>query len=233
VVPTLKDSTIADGMHWTVFFVRARTDTPGIFFDSLPDSGYSVDNLAPDVPRNLIWNYPVELVWDESEDADFNYFTVYGSDYEQLDDDAVLIGYTTGTSLDLSGEYDSYRYYFVTATDFSGNEGRAATLATPADVDVDEALPRTFVLRPTTPNPFASETILSFDLPVACATEFRVYDVRGRLVRTLVDRALLAGRHQVVWDALSERDERVLPGIYFACLRAGGFTATERLVILR
>ena len=51
--PTLADSTISDGMHYSTFFVRARTATPGEYFDSLPDSGYSVDNLAPAVPENF------------------------------------------------------------------------------------------------------------------------------------------------------------------------------------
>ena len=50
VVPTLADSTIDDGMHHTTFFIRAMTAVPGTHFDSEPDSGYSVDNLAPMVP---------------------------------------------------------------------------------------------------------------------------------------------------------------------------------------
>jgi len=53
VVPTLADSTIAQGMHWSVFLVRAATATPLTFFDSPPDSGYSVDNLAPAPPSGL------------------------------------------------------------------------------------------------------------------------------------------------------------------------------------
>ncbi|MFH1573750.1 MAG: hypothetical protein ABIG68_07180 [Acidobacteriota bacterium] len=96
VVPTLCDSTV-DGMCRSVFFMRAMTPDPAIHFDSQPDSGYSVDNLSPSVPGNFVWNYPAELTWDESEDADFDYFTIYGSDHEDLDENAVLIGYTTGT----------------------------------------------------------------------------------------------------------------------------------------
>jgi hypothetical protein len=46
IVPTLADSSSA-GIHWSVFFVRALTETPEMYFDSLPDSGYSVCDLCP------------------------------------------------------------------------------------------------------------------------------------------------------------------------------------------
>jgi len=48
VVPTLADST-SDGVYWSVFFVRAKTPDPLVHFSSEPDSGYSIDNLPPDV----------------------------------------------------------------------------------------------------------------------------------------------------------------------------------------
>ncbi|MFH1844203.1 MAG: hypothetical protein ABIF77_13440, partial [bacterium] len=50
VVPTLADSTVNDGIYYSVFFVRALSATPGLHFDAAPDSGYSVDNLAPAAP---------------------------------------------------------------------------------------------------------------------------------------------------------------------------------------
>ena len=65
VVPTLADSTIAGGMYYTTFFVRARTAPPGVYFDSYPDSGYSMDNLAPSPPPNLSMTSATEVAWDE------------------------------------------------------------------------------------------------------------------------------------------------------------------------
>ena len=49
--PTDADSTIALGQHYSVFFIRAATAAARTFFDSPPDSGYSLDNLAPGTPR--------------------------------------------------------------------------------------------------------------------------------------------------------------------------------------
>ena len=96
VAPTLCDST-SQGVCWSVFMVSATTQVPDLYFDSPPDSGYSVDNLAPGVPGNLRFQNPTLLEWNESCDADFDYFAIYGSGHEGLDETAVAIGQTTGT----------------------------------------------------------------------------------------------------------------------------------------
>jgi hypothetical protein len=79
VAPTLADSTAGGGIQWSVFFIRALTAEPATYFDSAPDSGYSVDNLAPSVPLNLAYVAPGILTWDDVPDTDFDFYTVYGS----------------------------------------------------------------------------------------------------------------------------------------------------------
>jgi hypothetical protein len=230
VVPTLADSTISDGMVYTVFFVRARTGTPGVYFESHPDSGYSVDNLAPAAPMNLRMTSSTDLEWEESQDEDFNYFTAYGSNSPDLDSTAVLIGYTIGTTLDVTGE--THDYYHVTATDFSGNEGDASSVEnTYAGATAAEDLPSAFALKQNRPNPFESETMIAFDLPEPCAVRLEVADVQGRVVRVLKDEALPAGRHSVVWLGENDAGEATGPGVYFVRISAGGFTATKKVLL--
>ena len=53
-VPTLADSTVTSGLYESVFFVRAATTEPWTFYDSEPDSGYSVDNLEPIAPMSFV-----------------------------------------------------------------------------------------------------------------------------------------------------------------------------------
>jgi len=68
VVPTLADSS-SEGIYWSVFFVRAHTSNPLVHYDSEPDSGYSIDNLPPDMTRvvAMLRTSPtgVLLQWDE------------------------------------------------------------------------------------------------------------------------------------------------------------------------
>jgi hypothetical protein len=232
VIPTLCDSTISEGQYYTTFFVRALTDTPGIHFDSYPDSGYSLDNLAPGPPPNLRMTSPTQLAWDEALEQDFDYFAVYGSGLAELDESAVLLGWTIDTAWDVSG--DTHDYYHVTATDFAGNEGSASNVEnTYAGVRPEADLPRVFALVPSRPNPFTTGTTIGFHLPVACGVRLDVFDTEGKVVRLLLEEEYPAGLHSLVWDGENDAGTVAGPGIYFVRLRAGTFSATCKTLRMR
>jgi hypothetical protein len=232
VVPTLADSTIADGMYYTTFFVSALTATPGVYFDSDPDSGYSLDNLAPSPPPNLRMESATDVAWDECSAQDFDYFSVYGSAAPGLDSTATLIGYTINTVMDVTGE--QYLNYHVTATDFSGNEGDASSVENEyAGVGLEEGRPAAFALKPNRPNPFESRTVVGFDLPKPCAVRLEVVDVQGRVVRVLADAAWPAGRHWVVWSGENDAGGVAGPGVYFVRIQAGDFAAETKMLRLK
>lgn len=231
VAPTLCDSTIVDGLCLSTFLVRAMTANPLTYYDSAPLSGYSVDNLAPAVPRNLRLEQPQRLVWDESLDADFDYFTVYGSANEELDETAVALGHTTENSFDLPGF--QHAYFHVTGTDFSGNEGEAATLSNPAGVDDAAAAPASVALELLGSNPMKQGAPMRFGLPGGAHARLEIFDASGRLVVRLLDGEYPAGWHAAGWNGRAADERAVPPGIYFARLTAGGKTRDLRFVIVR
>jgi hypothetical protein len=231
VVPTLADSTISQGMYYTFFFVRALTGTPGTHFDSYPDSGYSIDNLAPAAPASLEMPSPTDLVWEESTAEDFDYFSVYGSAAPVLDGTAVCLGHTIGIAMDITG--DQYDYYHVTATDFSGNEGDASTVENGfAGLIAIEDPPAVFALRESDPNPFGRSTTIRFDVPRPGFVSVKVYDAKGRLVRTLAEDDTEAGRHSVTWAGIDRNDNPVGPGVYFIKMEAVGFSDVRKVTLL-
>jgi len=229
VVPTLCDSTAALGICWSFFFVSAVTAEPGFYFDSAPDSGYSVDNLEPSPPANLHMPTVSDLAWDEAPEEDFDYFTVYGSAGPGFSG-AVFIGYTIGTGLDVSS--DTYAYYHVTTTDFAGNEGGASTVEN-TFAGVAGGIPAAYALRQNEPNPFHGATAVSFDMPSTGGVALEVIDIKGRIVRTLVDARMPAGRHSAAWDGRDGAGARVSPGVYFVRMSAGEFTANRKMMLLR
>jgi hypothetical protein len=166
---------VPGGQHYAAFFVPALTSTPGIYFDSPVDTGYSLDNLAPSPPPNLRMASATEVAWDECPDGDFDYFAVYGSDAVGLDSTATLIGYTVDTAMNVTDE--QYYYYHVTATDFSGNEGDGSSIENShARVSIEDVLPEVFALSQNRPNPFESGTLIASDLPEACAVRLEIVD---------------------------------------------------------
>ncbi len=98
-------------------------------------------------------------------------------------------------------------------------------------------IPGSFSLSQNYPNPFNPTTTISFDVPGAQGRELpvhlSVYDIRGRLVKTLVDTKLTPGSHRIVWDGRNDDGDRVSSGVYLYTLRAGRETHTRKMAVLK
>jgi hypothetical protein len=237
VVPTLVDSTITEGMYYTTFFVRARTASPAVYFDSPPDSGYSVDNLAPGLPTGFALAYNTgsgtELSWEECPDTDFDYFCVYRGESEEFEPDPGNLVYMTTDTNWLDTVEEGWRYsYKITAVDFSGNESDAASAGTITGDDTPTA-PKAFALYQNAPNPFNPTTTIRFDLPVRSHVRLAVYSVTGRLVRVLLDRDIDAGCKEIRWDGRDSRGRSAASGIYFYRLDTPAFSESRKMILLR
>ncbi|UCE17678.1 MAG: S8 family serine peptidase [Gemmatimonadota bacterium] len=92
----------------------------------------------------------------------------------------------------------------------------------------DALVPREFGLAQNYPNPFNPTTRIAFDLPKDCEVDLSVYNVLGQKVVTLIGRELVAGHHEITWNA-----ESVPSGVYFSTIKAGEFTATKRMVLMK
>jgi hypothetical protein len=228
IVPTLADSTISDGLHESVFFIRAATATPVIFFDSPADSGYSLDNLAPPAPSNLVYAAGA-LSWDASSAGDFNHFSAYGSALGIFDASAVLLEQTTDTNLDVSASV--YDHYYVTATDHAGNEGPAAGATSLTAVGGPG--PRYTLGINAYPNPFNPSTTVRYDVPASGPVAVRVYDARGARVATLVEAEREAGSYATRWDGRGENRRGLSSGVYFVTVEFEGRTRTRKVVLVK
>ena len=84
------------------------------------------------------------------------------------------------------------------------------------------------------PNPFGTTTALTYELPSAGAIAVRVFDVSGKLVRTLVDSEhQTAGPHALVWNGRDDDGRPVASGVYFFRVNIDGESIGRRAVLLR
>lgn len=89
-------------------------------------------------------------------------------------------------------------------------------------------------LRPASPNPFTDETTLHFDVPDhSGAVRLAVYNVRGQVVRTLVQDAVNRGRYELTWDGRDDRGVPAATGVYFARLEVAGRSENQKMMLLR
>jgi photosystem II stability/assembly factor-like uncharacterized protein len=84
-----------------------------------------------------------------------------------------------------------------------------------------------------TPNPFRRETAISYLLPVDAHTTIDVYDVSGRLMRTLIASREPAGTHAVTWNGRDAYGRMGAPGIYFARIQSSGMQAVKPVVFIK
>jgi hypothetical protein len=93
--------------------------------------------------------------------------------------------------------------------------------------------PRVAYLRQNQPNPFNPTTALEFGLPRGGVASVRVFDLHGRLVRTLVDGQLPAGQHRATWDGRDGHGTPVASGVYVARLAGPGVSESRRMILTK
>ena len=93
-----------------------------------------------------------------------------------------------------------------------------------------------FALDQNVPNPFNPHTRLSYTIPESSASglvELRIYDVKGRLVRTLENEVRNAGPINLTWDGRNNSGAGASSGVYFTQVRAGSERVTRKIVFLK
>jgi hypothetical protein len=96
-----------------------------------------------------------------------------------------------------------------------------------------EAQVLAFDLGQNRPNPFNPLTTIRFTVPQNGSVELRIFDVTGRLIKTLLSKEVGAGTYSVMWDGRSDSGREVASGVYFYRLEAGPSVKTRKMVLLR
>lgn len=240
VVPTLVDSNRVDpmipaGPRWSRYIVKAHFLFNLYVIPSMVDSGYSLDNLAPNVPGGVgsaVAGNDVRIMWSRTLEEDLRYYSVYRGTTEGFSIVGLtpIVQTTDAAYTDPGGATGTY-YYRVTATDFAGNESDPSTpvssSGTTAAPDLG-LMPTSFALGHNYPNPFNPATTIAFDVPSATTVRLDVYNALGQLVAELVSGEVGAGRHTVRFDATN------LPsGLYMVRMHAGEFVAIRKINLIK
>jgi hypothetical protein len=172
-----------------------------------------------------------QVTWQNPTAPDFDHTCLYrGETPGFAEGEAVYCG--GGTAYD----EDHLRRWYYRARSFDSHGNASAwsnEVVGQYPTPVLGAAPAALRLHPNQPNPFNPLTTLRFDLPAGGRVRLGVYDVAGRLVRTVLDADLPAGEHAALWDGRNEQGLGVASGSYLARLEAGGLRRTARLSLVR
>jgi len=93
---------------------------------------------------------------------------------------------------------------------------------------VNQTVPKTFVLYQNYPNPFNPITKISFSMPHGSKVTIKIYDILGKLVKTLVDEFKDAGYYSVGFDAMN-----LASGVYFYRFESPNYTQSKKMVLVK
>jgi beta-glucanase (GH16 family) len=93
--------------------------------------------------------------------------------------------------------------------------------------------PTKFNLQNSFPNPFNPVTTLRYDLPEDALVNITIYDMVGRVVKTLMNDQQTAGYKSIQWNATNDAGSPVSAGIYLYMIQAGDFRQTKKMGLLK
>jgi hypothetical protein len=96
-----------------------------------------------------------------------------------------------------------------------------------------ETIPYSFSIKQNYPNPFNPVTSLCYDLPEDGLVNITIYDMMGRIVKTIVNSSQTTGYKSIKWNATNDRNEPVSAGLYLYTIQAGEFRQTKKMVLLK
>jgi hypothetical protein len=100
-------------------------------------------------------------------------------------------------------------------------------------VEENKQVPRSSQLYQNYPNPFNPVTNIRFELAESQQVTLQIFNIEGRLVKTLIDNQLFAGSHELSWNGLDNHSQPAASGAYYYILKAGDFQSAKRMVLMR
>ncbi len=94
-------------------------------------------------------------------------------------------------------------------------------------------LPKEFEFSNVYPNPFNSKTSFEYGLPEAADVSFHIYDIQGRLVKSIPCGQLAPGYHSIIWDGTNNENRYISSGIYLVRLTAGDRQIVRKITLLK
>ena len=177
------------------------------------------------IPEHIDGTYPIDLV------------AVGGVDLSMYDGPE-LFGYTQGDAIEVRLYSSARGIELKTIASLDSDAyGNAMEMSVGSAVVLDESAIATSVsLSQNYPNPFNPSTTIAYNVEQSGHVTLNVYDVMGRLVKTLVNDFVEAGNssgYQVVWDGLDNNGQQVSAGLYIYSLQTQGMTMTQKMVLMK
>jgi hypothetical protein len=212
------------------YYVTAVYSNPA--GESVPSNIAGVEIILP-IPQNVeaVFSYPnIIVTWDPISDSrDLVCYNIY------IDEELHAGGITsTMFIIDYGSIPPGMHILNVTAEYTGGWESEFSN-----DVELwgpnssNDILPLQTELNGNYPNPFNPTTIISYSLKENSKVSLNIYNIKGAVVRTLVDSEMNAAYHEIIWNGKDDNGKQVGSGVYFYKMKAEKYTATKKMILMK
>ncbi|MEN6445943.1 MAG: C25 family cysteine peptidase [Candidatus Cloacimonas sp.] len=198
------------------------------FNDVIPNetvsSDFTIRNLGNIAMQGIIYT-PTEFTLYQNGAVLPNEFTYQIGSEQTM---RFTLNYTAGSSV----------HEIHTAISIVTNDPNQPTVTIPvnlvplSNVDVN-VIPIVTALHRNYPNPFNPETSIKYSLSVAGPVKLDIYNIKGQLVRRMVDEHKTAGNYTVVWNGKDEQGKNVSSGIYFYRMQTTNYSSTHKMMLMK
>ncbi len=181
----------------------------------------------------------VLLKWQTQSETENLGFKIYRSERKNSDYEVITPQLVSGALnsqalqdyeyVDETIEWNKTYFYILADVDVYGQETRHG----PVQIETLAKTPQGYELEQNYPNPFNPETTIVFRLPEMAMAYVEIFNMRGQLVRQLLQRDLMAGEHKVIWDGRDDMGMTVPSGSYIYQLRTETFKTSKRMTLLK
>jgi hypothetical protein len=199
------------------------------------DITFGTEDEVPPPPDNVtLSNYYYEgnilanIQWSQPQINDFDYFNVYvdnGAGFQVLES-------TFGTQLFYSSYPPASAQFYITTLDKSGQESDPSEIVMfDPFVGMDEVEKQANF--EVYPNPTSGSATISFSINEPLPTKVSIFDVRGKLVCTLLNAEIPAGNYVLSWNGKTDSGEAPGKGIYFVKITNVNMNVSKKLMLMR
>ena len=101
------------------------------------------------------------------------------------------------------------------------------------DESISNTLPDKYEIYQNYPNPFNPETTIIYKIPKRSNVTLKIYDILGREIKTLINREIESGTHEIKWNGTDNNGMKAANGIYLYKIQADGFSKTMKAILLK
>ena len=186
-----------------------------------------------DIGNPYTFNHNIGTITESGEDG-YRYLDVTDCVLQDYDLGRILTQYRIAFEVNTDGDSLWDNVGFITGNSAVDYDKPKLFLYLSNGMGIENVLVHTNSLNCNNfPNPFNPETTIHYQLPEESEVELKIYNIKGQLVKTLVNEFKPAGEHSVVWNGNDNYGKPVSSGIYFYKLKAGDFQKVMKMILIK